>query len=199
MNKVILLFLSCVLFSTDYGSFGSVTDDRDGKTYKTFKVGDLNVMLENLNYAADGSRCFRDSEDFCKVYGRVYDYETAMAGEDYEGAQGICPNGWNIPTAEQWIYLIQNSGGKLKYEKGSKASALLPKNIFDLKLAGNISSSNDQFFLIGKKGFYMTSSTEEGRWVIVDFSKNGKAFDLTLNNDSIKKRGISCRCVQYSE
>ncbi len=179
---------------------GTIVDARDGKSYKTLKVGDLNIMLDNLNYDAEGSACFKNSEEFCEVYGRAYDYESAMASDEYEGVQGVCPDGWHIPTADEWVYLIQNSGGRLQYKKGSRASAILPKNIFNLKLAGNQSHANDQFFLIGKKGYYMTSTlTYEGKWNVVDFSKKDNAFEISLNSDAIRERGISCRCVQYSQ
>ncbi len=190
-----------LLLGTEGGERGVLTDSRDGKTYKTLKVGDYNLMLENLNYAADGSSCFRDSDEFCKIYGRAYDYETAIGDEeeDWDGVEGVCPEGWRIPSAEEWIYLIQNSGGRLQHKKGSKASAIVAKNIFNLKLAGNRSHANDQYFLIGKKGYYMTSSVEEGRWVVIDFSRKGKGFEMTMNSDALKERGISCRCIQNSD
>ncbi len=201
MNKILLTFFSLFLLAVGVDKMGSFTDPRDGKNYKTLKVGDYNFMMENLNYSVDGSTCFRDNEDFCKTYGRAYDYKTAIGDEeeDWDGVQGICPDGWRIPSAEEWIYLIQNSGGRLQYKKGSKASTILGKNTFNLKLAGNKSHANNKYYLIGKKGYYMTSSIEEGSWVVVDFSKKGNGFELSMNSDALKERAISCRCIQNSD
>ena len=120
-------------------------DDRDGKEYETLKIGNLTVMAENLNYDIDGAACFRNSEDFCSKYGRLYTYETAMNGSDEEYAQGICPDGWHIPAVEEWVYIVQNlQEGKLVHKDGSPASRLIPKNPLKLKFAGNKSSSNDK-------------------------------------------------------
>jgi len=35
-------------------------------------------MAENLNFEAEGSRCYNDSIAYCKKYGRLYNWETAM-------------------------------------------------------------------------------------------------------------------------
>ena len=76
-----------------------LNDERDGNQYETLQVGNLTIMAENLNYDIDGATCFRESEDFCSKYGRLYNYKTAMKGSEEEYAQGICPNGWHIPSA----------------------------------------------------------------------------------------------------
>jgi len=35
-------------------------------------------MAENLNYEAEGSRCYNDSTAYCDKYGRLYDLYMAM-------------------------------------------------------------------------------------------------------------------------
>jgi len=202
MNKLVLTFLTFVLLGLGAERNGTLTDSRDGKIYKTLKIGEYNFMMDNLNYSVDGSSCFRESEAFCKTYGRAYNYKTAIGEEEaveWDGVQGVCPEGWRIPSAEEWIYLIQNSGGRLQHKNRSKASVILAKNTFNLKLAGSKSHSSNKYFLIGKKGYYMTSSMEEGNWVVVDFSKNDKGFEMSVNSDAHKERAISCRCIQYSD
>ena len=198
MGKTLLMLIALWTIGLTTTSSPDLKDTRDGKQYKTMKVGEKVLMAENLNYDLEGAVCFRNSEDFCGKYGRLYTYETAMAGSEEEYTQGICPKGWHIPAAEEWVYIIQNlKEGKLQYKKGSPASRIIPKNPLNLKFGGNKSHSNDKVFLVGKKGVYMTSTkTEDGQWTVVDFTRKGSAHEITVHSDQQLKSGISCRCVQ---
>jgi len=112
---------------------GTFTDERDGQTYKTVKFGNQTWMAENLNYhASSGSWCYgedgydimserklssKEIQAYCDKYGRLYDWETAMA---------ICPVGWHLPSREEWNDLVSAVGGtdaagkKLKSKSGWK-------------------------------------------------------------------------------
>ena len=58
-----------------------------------------------------------NTEAAAKARGYLYDYATAFGVEEvnsenyktFEGTQGICPDGWYIPTKEDYIGLIGNS------------------------------------------------------------------------------------------
>jgi len=108
------------------------TDSRDGKKYRTIKIGTQTWFAENLNYAGSGGdigACYDNNPNNCVKYGRLYNWSEAMGCNfaddscDYT-EQGICPEGWHIPSREEWIMLINFVGGasiagtKLKARKG---------------------------------------------------------------------------------
>ena len=80
------------------------TDTRDGKTYKWVKIGNQTWMAENLNYNSSGaSWCYNEKEVNCETYGMLYDWESAKTA---------CPDGWHLPSEDEWDVLIDFLGGK---------------------------------------------------------------------------------------
>nr|NQU94140.1 hypothetical protein [Bacteroidota bacterium] len=89
-------------------------DFRDQNIYETVKIGEQCWMAENLNtgdridgifYQTDNQTiekyCYDDNEDNCDTYGGLYQWEEAMQYATTKGSQGICPEGWHIPTDEE--------------------------------------------------------------------------------------------------
>lgn len=118
---------------TDFGipwnssiSYGSLYDSRDGKTYRTVKIGKQTWMAENLNYRNTNGVddtvgvCYKNSADSCSKYGRRYLWNQAMSinaaynSYPWNGGlprQGICPSGWHIPVDTEWNRLMTATGG----------------------------------------------------------------------------------------
>ncbi len=118
---------------------GTLNTGRSGeKTYKTVRIGTSVWMAENLNYRYVYPTKTLDSssychEDDCETYGRNYLMSAILdsAGEyisDGPGkgcgrgapcpnitattiVQGICPNGWHIPTAAEAEAIVDLGGG----------------------------------------------------------------------------------------
>jgi uncharacterized protein (TIGR02145 family) len=91
-----------------------------GETYETVKIGVQTWLSRNLNYAAEGSVCYDNQESNCDIYGRLYNWATAMdISSDYNSSyynpgtkhRGICPSGWHIPNNAEWDALYRYADG----------------------------------------------------------------------------------------
>lgn len=95
-------FMVAAFFFSACGDDGkTITDARDGKKYKITTIGNQVWMAENLNYEMNGSWCYNDEPNNCKVYGRLY---------SYQAAQKACPTGWHLPNATEWQILADYVG-----------------------------------------------------------------------------------------
>jgi uncharacterized protein (TIGR02145 family) len=84
--------------------YGKFTDPRDGKIYKTVKIGNQVWMAENLAYKTQkGSWAYNNDENNAKIYGYLY---------EWEAANNACPPGWHLPTKAEWETLISNLGSE---------------------------------------------------------------------------------------
>lgn len=80
------------------GTYGTLTDNRDGQEYKTVEINGTTWMAENLNYTSDNSTCLHDSCDF---FGKHYTYPFTT-----NISKSLCPNGWHISTTADWDSLL---------------------------------------------------------------------------------------------
>lgn len=100
-----------------------ITADLHGETYDIVAIGDQCWMAENLNYDDDCSDitwvdyndvgwcgCYANNSDNCDTYGHLYQWSAAMDGGTTEGIQGICPEGWYLPTDDDWKELEMELG-----------------------------------------------------------------------------------------
>ena len=132
--------------------YGTLTDTRDGKTYKTVVVEGTTWMAENLNYAGNEigeSFCFNDEDRYCELYGRLYSRDAAMNSTSckYNGncnlgsgpIQGVCPDGWHIPTTSEAQDLVNLANGlarPLNSAKGWKTDITPGTDTYGLSFLG---------------------------------------------------------------
>jgi len=107
--------------------YGTITDTRDSKIYKTVEIGNQTWMAQNLNYqpSTGNSWCYDNNNANCNSrYGRLYDWNTAMAGSKADSSkkiQGICPSDWHLPSGNEWDILGTFAGGNSVAGKKLKA------------------------------------------------------------------------------
>jgi len=184
--------------------FGTLEDARDGQTYKTAKYGRMEWMAENLNYEyvpeneddRGFSGCYNDSKDSCAKYGRLYNMTAAgvSSGQDSTGAfvRGICPEGWHVPSADEWALLKRSFG----------TDELLAESPvgFDLYYSGHGSlRDGSSYYGWGDfAGFWTTTKNLRGdhRSVVIDRSSLRKPV-LYLDEDDVYWSDLlNVRCLK---
>jgi len=203
----------------------SFTDPRDGKTYQTVQIGDRCWMKENLNvgtYVTSGAGqldnnaiekfCFQNIEANCAVYGGLYQWNEMMEYITSPGIQGICPEGWLIPTDQEWCALASgldatvncnqigmtgtNAGGQMK-ETGT-TNWNVPNtgatNLSDFTAlpGGYYTNTDNTFNNQGCTGIFHTSSSNgTGRW-----SWQMSSDDARVSRVSYVPGAFSVRCIR---
>ena len=203
-----------------------LTDARDNQVYKTVKIGDQVWMAENLNYSVNpdvqswcgGGESGTTNEGDCDLYGRLYTWAAAVGrSEDECGyehecdlsdaknekgeVRGICPEGWHLPSKDEWEALITAVGGTDVAGKNLKA---------DSDLWNEGTSNDDSFgFAVLPAGlrYFNGSFYYEGDyayfWSSTEYD-SGRANDWRFYYDSddvyddwdLKDEGFSVRCLK---
>ena len=77
-NTIAISLLSVVTAFAQVPVSGTVTDNRDGKIYKTIDFRGKTWMVENLKFETRNSWCYKTAEQNCDKYGRMYSWSSAM-------------------------------------------------------------------------------------------------------------------------
>ena len=172
-------------------TIGTFKDSRDGKTYKSVKVGGKTWMAENLNFAAEGSKCYGNDAGNCEKYGRLYDWATALKA---------CPAGFHLPSDDEWTALTDAVGGsstagtKLKSAEGWNNNGNGTDDYGFGALPGGIGNSDGDFSGAGNSGYWWSATEINARiaWY------RGMFYDVenVRRNIYIKAYLFSVRCVQ---
>ncbi|MEN8193597.1 MAG: FISUMP domain-containing protein [Bacteroidota bacterium] len=185
-----------------------------GQVYNTVQIGDQCWLKENLNIgtmiASDGvgddqtdngileKYCYDNAQENCEIYGGLYQWSEAMMYIETEGAQGICPEGWHLPTFDEIHILMDevgDSGNVLKaIGQGIGEGAGTNTSGFTALLAGNRAYANGGFGNLNLTTFYWTSAgaSEAGTMVLGD--RNNSVFYTSYNTNN----GFSIRCLKGS-
>ncbi len=134
-----------------------------GYTPSTDPTADSHVWYP-YEIKVDGATVATTEESAIKELGYLYDFQVALGGKEitesnlnsFEGAQGICPKGWHIPTRLEYFNLV----GKTTNDVDGKVPADGDKALFyDAVYDGaKISSLNNAGFNYQFSGVRMATS-----------------------------------------
>jgi uncharacterized protein (TIGR02145 family) len=195
------------------------TDLRNGQVYNTIEIDDQCWMAENMNIGiminSDNFQvnndtiekyCYDNYAANCETYGGLYQWNEMMQYTATEGSRGICPQGWHIPTDNEWAIITEFlggmiiAGGKMK-EIGnnhwnSPNISATNESGFSALPGGSFSYYNTGSFL-GQNSFsYSWSSTTTNllnrawQWNLQAYSS------YILRTDPLKIAGLSVRCLK---
>lgn len=191
--------------------FGCVdtTPTVDGADYKTVKIGNQVWYAENLHTTA-----FSNGDPIPIIHSPK-EWSNAAAGAiaAYEGEilynwyavndpRGLCPSGWHVPTAAEWLNLIDFLGGESVAGEKMKSSAS-DKPQWDGSNDSGFSglpvgwrSTDGGFYSSGYSGFWWSASpdgSQAWRWNLMRKSKGA------YRDNTDPRKGFSVRCIQDSE
>jgi uncharacterized protein (TIGR02145 family) len=205
------------LFLISFTSFaqkkGDFVDKRDGQAYTTIKIGKQWWMVENLNYkmtakanlqnlaiqteiSYDAEKGYPPSDRMKEVYGQFYTWEEAC---------NVCPDGWKLPSKEDWEILFEEVGGKEIAGAVLASRSDLWDEPFDksIKPIGfNIEPAGYRFYILfrhwqsGNRTFFWTSTAKN--------EKSAYGFDFHAGYNEVfggdlgylKVNAISVRCIK---
>ena len=170
-------------------SYPHYTDTRDKKHYRIAKLKDGKTwMSENLNYETSGSWCYGNRSSNCNKYGRLYTHAAALKA---------CPQGWHLPSQEEWDNLIKAYGGypliNQKSDGKDAYNALIRggKSGFRIDLGGIKGNQATNFSFREDRGFYWSSTVAGG--IKYTYSFYNKSIQ---RHETVSNSAVSCRCVK---
>ena len=151
-------------------------------------------MADNLNFATtSGSWCYDNDLAKCAIYGRLYDYATALTA---------CPTGWHLPDASAWNTLETAVGGT-----DIAGTRLKTKSGWESHFGTDGNGTDDYGFSALPGGFYYVMNFYSlGRsglwWTDAPYGSDAYRrsmdyrYESVYNDSSSQAIGFSVRCLK---
>ena len=148
------------------------------KRYRTVEIGGKCWFADNLNRTlASGQsgavKCYGDVESNCDTYGRLYNWLAATQNDAGAGVQGICPTGWHLPTNDEWVAMLQATGGQVNVTGNGRGLKSTLNYWRPVTAEGQIGTNEDGFAGLPGGGYFWTySNTTIGTHAGLNVSRN---------------------------
>ena len=220
--------------------------DYDGNVYNTVLIGNQCWMKENLRttHYSDGWPIEHgttssydvayyyypgnnNSDENVAVYGLLYNWKATMHDDSTSNSipsdvQGVCPEGWHVPSHAEWTELTNYVKSQSQYVCGSSNNAIA-KALADstgwsnsgtnCAVGNNQNENNATGFSALPAGYAITSISEFGRnayfWssTVQSSMSYAQAYSLNYSNATVQQsfsygnglnpnRGHSVRCLR---
>ena len=198
--------------------YGSIIDSRDGRKYKVVGIESQLWMAENLNYVdvekypsmLNRNWCYDDNPENCTKYGRLYTWSAAIDSVYWkkqgkncgfnaldcdlpEQVQGICPDGWHLPSAKEWNVLLSAAGKVLRDDSSWNCGILnvdSPFSFFAIPAGYRHPGRYESQYALA----YFWSSSMNNEFYSYGVKLN--CDDNRINEETNKKFGLSIRCIK---
>ena len=171
-------------------------------------------MAENLNYKTENSWCYDDKDENCAKYGRLYTWASAVGKTETEcgygqkcnlgtgDIRGVCPEGWHLPSKEEWEDLFKAVGGqstagaKLKSKTGWKEySGINNEDAFGFSaLPAGDRGDDGNYYVVGSYAYFWSSTEGSGDYAY--FMDLFYDKERAVLYDDFKDYGSSVRCLK---
>lgn len=212
------IFIACLFSSCrkeNKNDCGKISVSYGGKTYHTIEINGQCWFRENIDIGikVDSScgqvengtvekHCYGNQDEHCMTFGGLYMWDEMMQYNDSGIVQGICPDGWHVPSSDEWDAMIAFlggdgvAGGKMK-ETGTvhwhNPNTADNSSGFSA-LPGGARRGNTSFMNIFHVGYFWSSTSVS--------TSGGVMYSLTSQETLISKEYIlksysaSVRCVK---
>jgi uncharacterized protein (TIGR02145 family) len=174
--------LSCSSDDKDEGG-GSCSAD-----FGEVTIGSQIWAKKNLNCNIQGSLCYDNDPANCAIYGRLYDWTTALTA---------CPSGWHLPSKAEWDVLTAHVGGENSAGKKLKAASGGGTDDYDFSalLGGRRTAKDRMFTSLGTEGYWW-SATERSAGDAYCLRMTDSQSYARLSDEGDKVRQFSVRCIK---
>lgn len=170
----------------------TITDARDGQTYKVYKNATQYWIAENMRYDAKPNGCYNDAPDNCTKFGLWY---------TWDAAQTVCPEGWRLPYGKEWRTLEKLNSNKSLMNGGK---VLFNTEKFYARLTGGyfVTSDGSKWSGANSYAYYWNIedlSSKEGGHASLS-STGGLSVDVDPDDNYIvdKSSLLTVRCILES-
>ena len=178
-----------------------------GETYPTIQIGSQCWLAKNLNIGVqvDGNMemkdngelekyCYNNDSLNCEIYGGLYQWDEVMQYTNKEGARGICPEGWHIPTNLEVEELSLFVEGNSKYLKiWNYLSYYCNQTGFSAFPAGHMDYDKKQFIGMALScHFWVSKKNDISEALGFSFEFN----EIFYNDFTNCHNGFSVRCIK---
>ncbi|MBR9976547.1 MAG: fibrobacter succinogenes major paralogous domain-containing protein [Bacteroidetes bacterium] len=199
--------------------------DADDNVYTTVTIGGNEWTAENLRVTrySNGDEIPRvqDAEEWVKLttgawcyydnnpeneelYGKLYNWHAV------NDERGLAPEGWRVPTNEDWINLVdfaggeRIAGGKLKSTRTAPDghprwddpnSGATDEYGFSALPGGLRNGGDGEFLALGGRGYWWSSTLKDAATALHSYSMNNMKY-MSYEYSISKRTGISVRCVK---